>query len=298
MDTVTSNDGPRIAFARLGDGPPVILVCGQSTDRSSNAPLAALLASDFTALNYDRRGRGDSGDTQPYAVEREVEDLDTLIGEAGGSAFVFGVSSGAALALEAAANGLAVDGLALWEPPFIEDEDLRPPRDLAERYERMIAEDRRGDGVEARRSHARRPGPHPRRSDPRRGPVGPGPRARRVLRGPNLATCGAARPWRRRLGAPTCPRRSRRGCRLSPRQRRPLRRPWGPGATGPSRRACARVLEGGPEMQQMFLTELRRRAQVLPADGSDEPADTAVAAELRAAYEEALSGIAFAVRTS
>ena len=148
MDTVTSSDGTRIAFDRLGDGPPVILVCGQSTDRSSNAPLAALLASDFTALNYDRRGRGDSGDTQPYAVEREVEDLDALIGEAGGSAFVFGVSSGAALALEAAANGLAVDGLALWEPPFIEDEDLRPPRDLAERYERMIAEGRPGDVVE------------------------------------------------------------------------------------------------------------------------------------------------------
>ena len=148
MDTVTSSNGTRIAFDRLGDGPPVIMVCGQSTDRSSNAPLAALLAPDFTVLNYDRRGRGDSGDTQPYAVEREVEDIGALIEEAGGSAFVFGVSSGAALALEAAASGLAIDRLALWEPPFIEDEGRRPPRDLVERYERMIAEGRRGDVIE------------------------------------------------------------------------------------------------------------------------------------------------------
>ncbi len=148
METVTSSDGTRIAFDRLGDGPPVVLVCGQSTDRSSNAPLTTLLAEHFAVFNYDRRGRGDSGDTLPYAVEREVEDIDALISEAGGSASVFGVSSGAALALEAAASGLAVDKLALWEPPFDPDEGRRPPRDLAERYERMIAEDRRGDVIE------------------------------------------------------------------------------------------------------------------------------------------------------
>ena len=148
MEMVTSKDGTTIAFDRMGDGPPVVLVCGQSTDRSSNAPLAALLAPDFTVLNYDRRGRGDSGDTRPYAVQREVEDIGALIGEAGGSASVFGVSSGAALALEAAANGLAIDKLALWEPPFDADEDRRPPRDLAERYEAMIAEGRRGDVIE------------------------------------------------------------------------------------------------------------------------------------------------------
>lgn len=148
METVTSSDGTTIALDRLGDGPPVILVCGQSTDRSSNAALAALLAPDFTVINYDRRGRGDSGDTQPYSVEREVEDLDALISEAGGSASVFGVSSGAALALEAAASGLAIDKLALWEPPFDEDESRRPPADLAERYEEMISEGRRGDVIE------------------------------------------------------------------------------------------------------------------------------------------------------
>ena len=92
MNRVTSSDGTTIAFDRSGDGPPVILVCGQSTDRSSNAGVAALLAPDFTVFNYDRRGRGDSGDMPPYAVE--VEDIDALIKEAGGSAFVYGMSSG------------------------------------------------------------------------------------------------------------------------------------------------------------------------------------------------------------
>jgi len=148
METVTSSDGTRIAFDRWGDGPPVVLVCGQSTDRSSNAPLATLLAERFAVFNYDRRGRGGSGDTLPYAVEREVEDLGTVIEAAGGSASVFGVSSGAALALEAAASGLAIDKLALWEPPFDGDEDRRPPADLAERYSEMLAEGRRGDVIE------------------------------------------------------------------------------------------------------------------------------------------------------
>src|SRR5215216_7216116 len=122
MNTVTSRDGTTIAFDRLGNGPPVILVCGGSTDRMANAPLAEFLAPHFTVLNYDRRGRGDSGDMAPYAVEREVEDLDTVIAAAGGSAFVYGTSSGAALALEAAASGLAITKLAMWEPPFSLDE--------------------------------------------------------------------------------------------------------------------------------------------------------------------------------
>jgi pimeloyl-ACP methyl ester carboxylesterase len=110
----------------LGDGPPVILVCGGSTDRSANAPLAALLVPHFTVFTYDRRGRGDSGDTVAYAVDREVEDLDALIKVAGGLAFVVGGSSGAVLALEAAARRLAITRLALYEPPFIVD-DSRPP---------------------------------------------------------------------------------------------------------------------------------------------------------------------------
>jgi hypothetical protein len=97
MDHVTSADGTTIAFDRSGDGLPVILVCGGSTDRASNAGLAEVLSSNFTVYNYDRRGRGDSGDTAPYAVEREVEDIDAVVGAAGGSAFLYGTSSGAAL---------------------------------------------------------------------------------------------------------------------------------------------------------------------------------------------------------
>ncbi len=148
MEKVTSGDGTAIALDRLGDGPPVVLVCGASTDRSANAPLAALLARHFTVFNYDRRGRGDSGDKAPYAVEREVEDIDAVITAAGGSAFVYGTSSGGALALEAAGSGLAVTKLALWEPPFSLDESRRPPADLVERYGEMIAAGRRGDAVE------------------------------------------------------------------------------------------------------------------------------------------------------
>ena len=148
MNEVTSKDGTTIAFDRSGDGPPVILVCGAATDRMANAPLAKLLAEHFTVFNYDRRGRGDSGDTPPYAVEREVEDIDALIDAAGGSAFLYGTSSGGALALEAAASGLDITKLALWEPPFILDESSRPPADQVEQYNEMIAAGSRGDAVE------------------------------------------------------------------------------------------------------------------------------------------------------
>ena len=148
MDTVSSKDGTTIAFDRLGNGPPVVLVCGGSTDRMANAPLAELLAEHFSVFNYDRRGRGDSGDAAPYAVEREVEDLDVVIEAGGGSAFVYGTSSGGALALEAAASGLAITKLALWEPPFSLDESSRPPQDQVERYNEMISAGRRGDAVE------------------------------------------------------------------------------------------------------------------------------------------------------
>jgi pimeloyl-ACP methyl ester carboxylesterase len=148
MNTVTSSDGTTIAFDRSGEGPAVILVCGGSTDRSANASLAALLAGRFTVFNYDRRGRGDSGDTAPYAVEREVEDLEALINEAGGSAFVYGTSSGAALVLEAAASGLPITKLVLWEPPFVLDESRRPPADTATTFTELVSEGRRGDAVE------------------------------------------------------------------------------------------------------------------------------------------------------
>jgi len=150
MNSVTSKDGTTITFDRLGQGPPVILVCGGSVDRMSNAPLAARLAEHFTVFNYDRRGRGNSGDTAPYAVEREVEDIDALVDEAGGSAFLYGSSSGAVLALEAARKlSTRITKVALWEPPFILDDTRpRPPADTAKTYTELVAAGRRGDAVE------------------------------------------------------------------------------------------------------------------------------------------------------
>ncbi len=148
MDKVTSNDGTVITFDRLGDGPPVILVSGGSVDRWSNAGLAQLLASDFTVFNYDRRGRGESTDTPPYAVQREIEDIDAVIGAAGGPACLYGTSSGAALALEATAADLAISKLGLWEPPYILDPNGRPPADQVEQYNTMLAEGRRGDAAQ------------------------------------------------------------------------------------------------------------------------------------------------------
>jgi pimeloyl-ACP methyl ester carboxylesterase len=148
MNRVQSKDGTSIAFDRSGEGQALVMVGGGSVDRMANAPLAALLTEHFTVFNYDRRGRGDSGDTAPYAVEREIEDIDALINEAGGSASVYGTSSGAALALEAAASGLAITKLALWEPPFILDESRRPPADTASIYTELVSTGRRGDAVE------------------------------------------------------------------------------------------------------------------------------------------------------
>ena len=148
MEHVTSKDGTRIAFDRMGAGPSVILVTGGSVDRSSNAPVAERLAGRSTVFNYDRRGRGPSGDTPPYAVQREIEDLEAVIDAAGGAAFVCGLSSGAALALEAGVSGLNITKLALWEPPYIGDPAMRPPSDTAQTFERLVSDDRRGDAVE------------------------------------------------------------------------------------------------------------------------------------------------------
>ncbi|HEX5902109.1 MAG TPA: alpha/beta hydrolase [Actinomycetota bacterium] len=146
---VTSKDGTRIVFERTGEGPPVILVGGALSDRRAAAPFAAEFSPDFTAYAYDRRGKGDSGDTQPYAVEREVEDLDALIRDAGGRAFLFGVSSGAALALETAARSGGADKLAVYEPPYdLDESEPRIPDDFVARLDGFRAEDRRGDAVE------------------------------------------------------------------------------------------------------------------------------------------------------
>jgi pimeloyl-ACP methyl ester carboxylesterase len=113
------------------------------------ARVAGLLASQFTVFTYDRRGRGDSGDTAPYAVDREIEDVAALVAEAGGSAYVYGMSSGAVLALEAAASGLGIAKLALFEAPFVVDDTRAPARDdLSTRLAGFVSAGQRGDAVE------------------------------------------------------------------------------------------------------------------------------------------------------
>jgi pimeloyl-ACP methyl ester carboxylesterase len=150
MKTATSADGTRIAYDELGEGPPIILVGGALNTRSfgPNGSLVPLLAERFTVIHYDRRGRGDSGDTPSWAVEREIEDLDALIEATGGSACVYGISSGAGLALEAASRGLAIEKLAIYEAPFIVD-DSRPPLadDYLARLQGLVESDRRGDAL-------------------------------------------------------------------------------------------------------------------------------------------------------
>ena len=145
-----SADGTPIALERIGDGPAVVVIGGALSSRAAAEPLARLLGSDFTVLTYDRRGRGDSGDTPPYDVRREVEDLDAVIGTVGGDASVFGHSSGAVLALEAVlVRGPRIRMLALYEPPFIVDDSRPPlPDDYVERLEELVDEGRRGDAVE------------------------------------------------------------------------------------------------------------------------------------------------------
>jgi len=138
---------PLIAFDRLGDGPPVILVVGAFNTRETGAPLAEALAHKHTVLTYDRRGRGDSGDSASYAVEREIEDLDRLIQEVGGKAAVFGFSSGAALALAAAAHGLAIPRLALFDLPLRAGGPANPV-DHAAALDALVRAGRRGDAVE------------------------------------------------------------------------------------------------------------------------------------------------------
>jgi pimeloyl-ACP methyl ester carboxylesterase len=149
MQNVRSSDGTTIAFDQWGEGSPLIYVGGALNDRSSGAPLAGLLAPRFTVLSYDRRGRGASGDTPAYSVDREVEDLEALITAAGGSALVYGMSSGGVLALEAAARGLAIEKLAIYEPPFAEDDSRRQrAREYAAKLGDLLSADRRGDAIE------------------------------------------------------------------------------------------------------------------------------------------------------
>ncbi|MFC7623143.1 alpha/beta fold hydrolase [Microlunatus sp. GCM10028923] len=148
-EQVASADGTLIAYQRQGDGPVLIMVGGGLDDGSENGPLAAELADTFTVINYSRRGRGDSTDTAPYAVERELEDLAALAAEAGSDPVrLFGASSGGALALEAAAAGLAVDRVAVYEVPYlIGDEAVRSWREYVSEVTAIVADGRPDDAL-------------------------------------------------------------------------------------------------------------------------------------------------------
>lgn len=152
MKKAHSKDGTEIAYEQSGEGPPLVLVAGALGHRAHpmQMELAKLLAEQFTVYNYDRRGRGNSGDTAPYSDEREIEDLDAVIDEAGGSAFVYGVSSGAILALKAANTlSTSIEKLAVYEPPFIIDDSRPPlPDDYIEQLDEAIATNDRSKAVE------------------------------------------------------------------------------------------------------------------------------------------------------
>jgi len=152
MPTVTSQDGTKIAFDKVGSGPAVILVSGATAYRASDpfmAQLAELLDKHFTVYNYDRRGRGDSGDTQPFVKEREMEDLQALVEDSGGTALVFGISSGAVLCLDAAAVTPGVTRLVVYEPALIVDDSRQPvPADYAEHLTTLAAQGKRDEAVE------------------------------------------------------------------------------------------------------------------------------------------------------
>ena len=149
MDRVISKDGTSIAYERQGNGPAVILVTGGLDDGSENAPLAEELARSFTTYNYARRGRAESGDTLPYAIEREIEDIAAMIDEAGGSAHLYGVSSGGALVLEAAAAGVAANRLAVYEVPYQTDDEFEKAwRRYVEELNATLAAGHRNEAVE------------------------------------------------------------------------------------------------------------------------------------------------------
>ncbi|MFI7676275.1 alpha/beta fold hydrolase [Actinophytocola sp. NPDC049390] len=149
MTTTVSADGTAIAYEVSGDGPPLVIVDGAMCFRDSgpSRPLAAELAADFTVHTYDRRGRGETPDAE-FTLEREIEDLEAIVKQAGGTAHVFGASSGAMLALEAANAGIGVTKLAMYEPPLIVDDTHAPaPETALAEMRALVAENRRGDAV-------------------------------------------------------------------------------------------------------------------------------------------------------
>lgn len=149
MTSVISKDGTSIVYDQKGNGPAVILVDGAfcSKDFGPMPKIVPLLSQKFRVISYDRRARGASGDTKPYAVEREIEDIEALIDMAGGTAFLFGISSGAILSIKAVAYGLNIDRLALLEPPFVGNVKQKRPSNSVEQLKQMISEGRKGDAV-------------------------------------------------------------------------------------------------------------------------------------------------------
>ncbi|MDB5088660.1 MAG: Pimeloyl-ACP methyl ester carboxylesterase [Mucilaginibacter sp.] len=149
MNTVISKDGTKIAYNQNGNGPVVILVDGAfcSKDFGPMTGIVPLLSKSFTVISYDRRARGESGDTKPYAVEREIEDINALINVSGGAASLFGISSGAILCIKAVAYGLNIHKLAVLEPPFVGNKDNKRPADAVQQLNLMIAAGEQGSAV-------------------------------------------------------------------------------------------------------------------------------------------------------
>ncbi len=160
MQMIISKDGTKIAYDKSGKGPAIILAAGALTNRADDSELARLLATRFTVYDFDRRGRGDSTDTKPYAVEREIEDVEALIDEAGGSADVYGISSGACLAIETAAALVdKVKKLAVYEAPYNDAEGVCEKwKEYSAEANELLCADRRGDAVALHLKGGRRAG--------------------------------------------------------------------------------------------------------------------------------------------
>jgi pimeloyl-ACP methyl ester carboxylesterase len=162
MSAVHSADGTGIAFERFGAGDPLIVIDGAIAyaEVGPSRKLAAALADRFTAYRYDRRGRGASGDTRPYSVAREVDDIAALVEHAGGRAALVGISSGAVLALEAADAGVSAKSLVLYEPPFIIDTSRKPfPADYRQQLDRLLIAGDKGGAVKLFMRQVGLPGP-------------------------------------------------------------------------------------------------------------------------------------------
>jgi pimeloyl-ACP methyl ester carboxylesterase len=148
MDTVRSSDGTEIAYQRVGDGPALIYVGGALNDRNAGVPLAKLLAGELTVYNYDRRGRGESGNIEPYSADKEIDDLHAVIEAAGGQAAVYGMSSGGVLALRAAARGVPISKLIMYEPPISRADERAADDEYGRKLTAALSAGRPGDAVE------------------------------------------------------------------------------------------------------------------------------------------------------